>query len=178
MKLYLCHSSAEKFDKFDVSKFRENCLDNDTQEFGVFFYAANDKNYINSVKCNNRRFAKRDGATAGYQYMCEVEVDPKTLIDPDAKISFEEAQKMMQSFNSGISKECYGTFKNNRRFFYAVCKHLYKHLSQDWSKVAQALIKAGYSGYNDMHEDSEGFVFGTIVLFDTKNIRITSIEQF
>lgn len=177
MKLFLCHSSSEKFNNFDVSKFKENCLDKDTKEFGVFFYAANDEIYIESIKKNNRRFAKRDGASTGYQYFCEVDIDPKTLINPDTKISFEDAQCLMQSFKCNISKECFETYKNNRTFFYAICKHLFKYL-KDWGKAAEILINAGYSGYNDLHKDNEGFVFGTIVLFDTKNIRITKIEQF
>lgn len=180
MKFYLCHSSSEKFDNFDISKFRENCLDVDTQEFGVFFYASNSKEYIENtaLKKNNRRFGKRHGNETGYQYTCEVELDPKTLINPDKKISYEEAKRLVESFKCRISEEVFNSYKNNRQFFYMLCKHMYNKIFHDWGKVAQVLINAGYSGYNDMHTDPEGFMFGTIVLFDTKNINIIAVEQY
>lgn len=174
--IYLLHTSPSKFNEFSISKFRVNCLDTDTKQFGCYFYFVSNENDIQYLVEPIKRYGKRHGNTVGYFYKATALVDDTRLINTNGKIEYNDYRKLAKHIGLDIDELSFAAYDSNRDLFYRFCKKAYKKFN-DWQKVADILIEHGWDGYID-GDIKNPYGFGTIVLFNTTLINITEISQY
>lgn len=165
------HGSSEKFDYPSINNFNINSLNNDTNEFGVYFLYMRNTGAKTDEQLFYRKikdYALRDSSKGYvYKYQLNTELFNGKLLKTNDKMSFEDFYELFRGYD--ISEQTIQDYYNHQSstnnaklIKIAICFYKVVNSNISWENIAHELTaRTGKNGFINGNTN-----FGTIVLWN------------